>query len=608
MHLFWKIRSLAVLGVIIFGLTSFSSAPAVDVAASQSEEDRLKNAMAALEKALSGSEQLKINFAETALRDELKKPRGSDIRISPVIEGSARTLLNKIINPLMSHACPAGQPIPDSNMNIAGIRAYIDNNKRALKSPDDVICCLPEGYRRNYVIVHDSIAGQNSDLHGPRVLLFNDLANRGKPGLMGNPLDCVISINGGQEHLKNHSNVEALCNSKQNYELELSDANFENGHVEHGGKNPATCVVCHGKDGKVDIGGVHPNFDPFTAWSRNVGGTAMCTSEEKELASAISQTAKSAIERNPRYRCLAPLPDGERTFQVPLSGILTSDSNQNLDRALADYNDRRLYRILKTTALFDAYKYAIAGALLKCDLGADGFQGWLPDEVLKSHDSKTYLRQEFSHSTNLIETARIHLNNQVSQNNKISAAQKIAAKKVLSGEAVPYEFSENLMACSTKDAIQDRLHEMSAKLTKSDLLNRFRVEGEVNAFRGGSVFNPDLRFLIEGRGIEMATWSTEPLAGEYKRSPEFLLHHIFDNELLNSPLKQIGRVLEESGFPLYPDHPVIIPAQLTPDQFFEGQKTAVNSSCLKLKALSIKAFEITPKTELSPSQRRTLRR
>jgi hypothetical protein len=62
------------------------------------------------------------------------------------------------------------------------------------------------------------------------------------------------------------------------------------------------------------------------------------------------------------------------------------------------------------------------------------------------------------------------------------------------------------------------------------------------------------------------------------------------------------------GFPLYPDHPVIIPAQLTPDQFFEGQKTAVNSSCLKLKALSIKAFEITPKTELSPSQRRTLRR
>lgn len=555
---------------------------------------RLRAHTAQLEKALAGRDAAAVAHPLAQVKRDLG-PDGDgqftqDFRLSSRLQEA----VDAAANPLPPDACPAGAPLQEAQVNTAGVQSYLAANAQTIRTPDDLVCCLPASYRRHYAIFHDSVAGRSSDAFGPRVLLYNAISGQGGPDQLANPLRAVISINGGGERLNNHGNVELMFNNRTKQEVEYSDFNFANGRAEFGGVNPTSCLACHGTDGRAGVGGPRTIFDPSFKWIRAVGGSPPGTPGERELLDAVLKATKKAIVGNPRYRCLGPLPDGDRTFDAPAGGINTSPRLKELDRVLSDLNDRRLSQLVRGTPDFAKYRMAIVGTM-ECDAATDGFRGWIPDAALARHRSTEFLMPEVARSRDLPRTALEIYQRQDRENALLAQAQPRMAAALRAGRLAPYRFSTNAMMAFDRTAggPDGASAKLAARLTRVPLLNRFIVDSSARGFVSPIGFDPGLRFLLEGRGVDLGAWSMDATPYAYQRAPLFLSHYLIDNDGLGSPLHAFGDRLAAADTSLYPEFEYLPPPRMTIDEFgrySENQRAQKAQACEQLKADSLRAF------------------
>ena len=540
-----------------------------------------------LEAAMRGSDRTRVEAAATRLSADLPSLEARLQTDSPGILRIARKALSdsKAWRPpppsadRLKNQCPAGAGIPDGAMDAAGISLWIKDHSQQLKGPDDVVCCLPEEYRRNYVVAHNSIAGQSSDVHGPRVLMFNSLPHSTADG--GSPLKCVLSINGGESTLNNASNLEFMCNDRSRAQVEFTDVDFSTGRPVVNGGNPPACMGCHGTDGAAGPGGPHTIFDPEGAWIRFVRGGGACNDDEAALQLAIEGAAKAAMRENPRYRCLDLRPGNGNPFDV--RGLPGTSTIENFDLAVSELNERRLAQLTVTTPNYDRYKYAIAGHEFCFFTEANALEGWLPDSVLAKHDSRASLLPVIADSTDLIGTVRASLVRQESENASLRAGVRAATVAVRAGRAPEFKIATNAMSCPF-NSLSGAVDGLSKKLGQSPTVNRFLADSLLRGFRGLE-FNPILRFLLEGRGIDMSGWSMDPTPGDYRRAPDRLLGHLLDLEPVGSELKK----LQPEMLALNLGQKQYTVGAMTNDTFSERDSKR-KKLCAKLKALSMKAF------------------
>ena len=424
-----------------------------------------------------------------------------------------------------SRACKASIPLHVEALNPHGIRNYLSRFSGALTDPGDLICCLPEEYRRSYVISHSSDAAQEGVPNNPRVIFFT-------PKGSGNaiaPLKFAISLN-GSHHQRGGKNLEMLFDNEARREAEYFDAEFKDGRWKMSERNPESCMNCHGGDrerpGRAGIGGPRTIFDPPGSWSRISGAFMGCTDNERALVKAVDAVTEKALRENPRYRCLEP------TEQPVFSQERTAFGNDygfnvamGLDGELARLNDRRVLAVMRRTPDFDKYKYALVGSHL-CATTMSASQRmfdvkkWLPPNVIARHTGTAGLRPEVASSTNLPETMRTQLRKMIRENGRIDRRQARELRRHRETGSVPsFEVSENPMACRGTKEANNAVDAMRPLLVGPALLDRYKVDTALRVPRATEAFAPDPveRFIFEGRGIDMSDWSTDARPGLYRR-------------------------------------------------------------------------------------------
>lgn len=333
--------------------------------------------------------------------------------------------------------CPTKtkEPIDIAAMTPLGIEKFLEANAAELKDVADIICCLPEPYKDKFVIMHSSIAAQNSDVFGPRAILFQTL-----PGDQGKPkLQCAISFNGGDHHLNNSQNLEVMCNNEETKEVEFYDIARKGDRFRLSEKNPATCMLCHGSGGKLGPGGPRTIFEEFDNWTRAVQGVHACR-EELPLSRAIEKTAEKVFETNPRYKCLNQVAAKTRHFSGKFSS--TAPELGLFDKLMAGMNSRRTARLVKSTEDFERMKYAIMGSMLCFDGHAcrgseekcfTDFQEWIPESRLKEMKDTSRLSKPIRTSSDLQSTVRLALQKDAESIPQIARSQQMAVKALEKG-------------------------------------------------------------------------------------------------------------------------------------------------------------------------------
>ena len=105
---------------------------------------------------------------------------------------------------LPAHAineCPANQPLTTKMMTPDGLRQWLKINAEELKTVEDVVCCLPQNYLKNYLVSYSGRAGQTGSPESPRVFVF-DPQQQQKSATM------ILTFNGGDAYLSDPHNIE----------------------------------------------------------------------------------------------------------------------------------------------------------------------------------------------------------------------------------------------------------------------------------------------------------------------------------------------------------------------------------------------------------------
>lgn len=490
----------------------------------------------------------------------------------------------KVTSPLDS-SCPASQPLSEHLVNPVGIKSYVEANKSKFKDPGDLICCLPKKYRENYVVAHTSNAAQSSHARSPRVLLFSPLRQSATSKFTGEPLEAIVSINGGDPALSNHMNVEVMFNNKKTQEVELFDIDFSEKHPHMSGRNPDACIQCHGSDNTVGVGGPKTIFDPPFQWVRFIKGNTPCTEEEKELQRQLEVAGEGAFKTNPRYRCLDPKPDDVSPFLK--DGVSPSFMIFDFDEAVADLNDRRVAKLMRSTPEFEKYKYAIVGAQICMSESfrsdpSPAFAGWIPQTVLMSFTNDSSILPALRKSTDLKETMRTEFKRMEREDKAIAEEQKRAIADLKAGKTPNFKVSTNPTMCQGRP-LEETLHSATVGIKEPALFGKYQADSELRKFRGRNGPSPELRFLFEGRGISMKDWSTDPTAGEYKRAHQFATRHLLALEPQGTPLKDLEPLMRKAKM-------IVEPNAIAKGQTDEDTSVA-NEVCAKLRKLSYEAFE-----------------
>jgi hypothetical protein len=527
-----------------------------------------------------------------------------------------------------NQTCPAGKALDDSAINPSSIRSYADANRDKIKDIGDLICCLPKSYRENYVIAHTSKAKQNSVFYSPRVLLFNKLQKSVLEKTAGSsdegrqPLQSVISINGGDANLEQTNSIEMMFNNPKTHEVEYFDYEHKDGKFHLSGKNPEVCMACHNGGRPVGPGGPRTIFDPPSAWPRFLKGISPCNEGEKALTAALEKASEKTFKENPRFRCLDPKPDGFDPFQgghfdgvndISKNAVRPSFLIDNLDQRLADLNDRRNAQIARSTPNYNSYKYAIIGALSCGAFGTMKAQEWLPANVIATHNSDAELLPAVKNSTDLLMTFKTKMKEYAAEDRKLAAKQKKMATEVNAGGHPVIEFSTRPTVCDVPGAGEARTRLMnrgrptvssgrfsSVSLPQSldgpPLLDRFVVDTALRGFRRSSS-NAFLRYLFEGRGISIQDWSMD-LFENYSRPPSFLVKYLMDAESSNTDLGKLRSDMKAAGMIGDPD-------QSRPRTGLDGLKKR-EEICDRLKKLSMEAFSDQAQMIEQPSKQHSV--
>ena len=386
--------------------------------------------------------------------------------------------------------CPSKDHVlmDEQRMTPVDFGLFIERNN--LKDPGEVTCCMPLSYRKNFVVAHSSISAQSSDIHGPRILMFNPI----NPDGLGAPtkkLNAVISINGGGPNLTNGANVEMGYVNSESKELDFHDFDLSGAKVIASGRNPARCIQCHGTRGVIAAGGAKPIFEPLDQWTRFVGGVHSCGAEI-DLRDEIMKSTLKTLTSNPRYRCLDPsdilAAAKKNNDPVPFFKELT-----DLDHALSVTNARRFARYLKTTPDYDRFKYAAIGTMA-CVLASedeDKFENenrdlgdWIPPQVNQSLRNVSAINSDLLKAQPL-EAARVLLQRSEELRLKFGRRQARATQDMVAGKDGDLDFYRGpLSNCHGNGTVKMRMAAIKHSLVGPSTLDLYKIDSATRGFRG----------------------------------------------------------------------------------------------------------------------------
>jgi hypothetical protein len=240
----------------------------------------------------------------------------------------------------VSASCPLGRELTESEIESLTVTGEVTPSLKAkIQKPEDIICCLPETYRREYLIAPASKSAQIGSARAPRVILYtlnkDTLGFKRAISFLGATADPKTqSISPELDKTNNLEIMQFQRDSKDIYAANPShrpflftDVAFKRGpdgeyvktngaafHAEPGSK---VCSSCHGGDPSVAQGEpgsvAAPLFDKDPIWTPffgqfGFGDFSVSKSEmQAELndLEAFQKTVQSGSD--PRYACLTNL-------------------------------------------------------------------------------------------------------------------------------------------------------------------------------------------------------------------------------------------------------------------------------------------------------------
>jgi len=301
--------------------------------------------------------------------------------------------------------CRTGTPLTDAQVTPEYLETFVNQNQLTM---DEAICCLPESWRRNYIIAHNSSSAQSSTTHAPRIIL-SPPAPRGRGGHAprGRSLTFQIFRGTGTPPSQYTNSIEMM--DLQNGQPRFSDISFTPGAAGQPGSHPARttpnatrCLDCHSNPGRQ---GTFPVFPMSPAWDNTFpqlySPTICQTQNENNTVERQRQQILEAFasQRHTALSCLPGLEESVRSArnftardaaaylaphdsELARSGPMDPKDEENYDlpsnpgrlrRIIQAFEDdlssiyaRRVADRIRAMRGYDRYRYAIAGALKGC--------------------------------------------------------------------------------------------------------------------------------------------------------------------------------------------------------------------------------------------------
>lgn len=430
---------------------------------------------------------------------------------------------------LASRSAPASacryRPLP-TPLTPQALQNFLTEAKTA--SIQDLVCCLPEAYRNNYVVMHSSYALQAGVPDNPRVLLYDNF----------NPDDdskpkTILSITGSRVPVHGENHVEIMAYNPTEQKRDLFDVDFQQ-NVRQLEKNPLVCMGCHGPNpAEFQIAGAKPIFQEFP-WPSTVGiSLHLDDSQTKTYFQQAEGRALAALHSDPNYSCLKPKELNEMATNVNI-----------YDDMIFRQNQERVYRIIRQSKDYQKFRPMLVGAALGCfrmntdapaesalDFFETEFPKWIPASVAEKlfvdeHTISPSLRQLdnvwewYRQRIDIDETAELATRIQRRTRNPGREQTLFYPSKNFSSLydddiALNNKYSQyrTIQTAALSDNTYQAPPKSLAKYSKvTQLLARYAVDTDSNPhFTAG--IDPYFRFIFEARGIPVVTWSREMSAG-----------------------------------------------------------------------------------------------
>jgi len=398
------------------------------------------------------------------------------------------------------------------------VQSFISDSR--IKSANDLICCLPENYRQNYVVMHSSFALQAGIPDNPRVLLFN----------FENDGGMIFTITGSQSSIHGSHHVEAFFHNQDVSKNELYDIDFsKNQRLME--KNPKQCMGCHSPSAKeLDIAGVKPIFQDFP-WPGSVGFSQhLDASKAKNYFQQVEAHARRALQTDPAYACLQP------------ASLEKLGENANIyDSFIVQFNNARVAQLIEQSKDYQKIRPLLVGMAQGCFAGngeplpAQGaldffeqeFPKWIPSEVANRLFSDSHFMAQNLRSVDNIQQAEQNLAAR-NENAEQAIRMERSRRKNLGSEPALY-FPTHLFSALYKDDLTEYREIKNLTLSDSSsavppktlsnysnptkLLARYVLDTDSEPHMGLGI-DPYLRFLFEARGLSILTWGKE-MAGSH---------------------------------------------------------------------------------------------
>ncbi len=418
--------------------------------------------------------------------------------IKPLSLGILAILFSTSSGAIEPKPCPVA-PLQESKITAEGLTQYLAIFNKKSTSIEDFVCCLPEQFRQSIAVAHSSVAAQNSRPESPRVTMSNFVS--------GKPPTKFLSINGGHPDLNQSNSVEMVLVDDKTGEVTLHDIAFSKDGAKVSEANPPLCLKCHGSS-------PHLIFEGPTQWPRFVNGMETELSGNLGYAAGVSRAtvkkyfaskeaaSKKALKENPRYRCL--------TKDVPGVNFLIE-----LDDAIEEQNEKRIAEQVRKSKDFDRLKLAIFGQQfcpsaredLDCQLGGGKTcKNWLAPEAIRELTLVATLRDSIARATTADELIEV-VREEKSRLNKDFAAEMAKPLKE-NGQVRP------VLERLTFEIKRGSSVEIESYLGafRSLIVKKYEAERILS----GSALPSELRLLFEARGVSLADFGTDIVAG-YER-------------------------------------------------------------------------------------------
>lgn len=255
---------------------------------------------------------------------------------------------------------------------------------------DDVICCLPEKWRANFVVVPDSKSLQCSGANFPRVILFDPAQSSEQPLRLAlsfvGPKKGDTVCNAKFSGYNNHDSIEFLDFNQ----ARGSDDMFRMVHLEPAKNppmkvNPFVCVDCHRTpDGMRpfanDLGAQYSNLGGFAVGNAGKSTPDCATKAERDQQRWWDQDFKRLVYKDKQrpYSCLSQVPKNSGPAELRVYRA----RNDEFVRRLALAQNFHIAARIKNTTEYEKYKFAMMAVAVGCVSEKSPFTEYLPPEPL----------------------------------------------------------------------------------------------------------------------------------------------------------------------------------------------------------------------------------